>query len=468
MLSLSATLTQNQKRMGDALVRLVLTQQGNGNTYSYGLDTTNRILTLSHGEQEWAQTAQVLIDNRDKNLTALALEGYVGVISWGYKDPTQGEEYAATAPLTVIAGKGDSIPGELVTSLSLAGLFNLWGEQEATEAYTPDRINTDTVRTILDAIAGATLTCFNTSPAHTITYDSGYDDSIINAFTPKDAFSIAKGESRLSAFRKVLNYTKCKTRVRNDSGTATIHIFQPTITGTSYDYEFNDAIAAANHNFFDKSVRTRLVLPNRVVVMNHPDDEDSYIGGATDAASYAALGNQYYIQVEYVRADSHAQCALIAQAILQRHQLAAEKGHGIAPLNVGQEVMDYVKITDSRAGDTRVGNIGFLNRWYSHYPRPRTRFGFEFRFGDLLATGLAGTLSPRAAGAAAASQGALADAIISVYDDVVTLAINQTLLFDRVNAAIQVLGALRAGNLSVKRFSVTERFQGPMGTDKYD
>ena len=455
MRTLSDALTAAQKAMGDFLVKIVVTK--NSTDYTYGIDTTNRILNLAHPEQEWSQTAQVLIDNRDNNLTAEAFEGCSAVISNGYH--TTSDEYSATAPLTVIAQKTDHIEGDLVTTLSLAGLFNMWGEQEATVAYIPDRINTDTVKTILDAIAGATLTCFNTYPSHTITYDTGYDDSIINAFTPKDAFSIGKGESRLSAFRKAVAYTKCKARVENDSGVATIHIFQPTITGTTYDYEYNDAYGDY-HNFFSKSVRTRLVLPNKVTVMNHPDHEDDYTGSATDPDSYAALGNQYYTETIYLRCASNAECARIATAKMQGYQIAAEKGHGIAPMNVGQEVFDYVKITDSVANDTRIGNVGYLNRWYSSYPRQPTRFGFEFRFGSLLLTGLAGTIPPSALTEGELSLASLAEAY--------------NLLSDRVQANQDYLIALYNYILGwelmaeMTHLSVTERFQGPQGANKYD
>ncbi len=448
--------------MGAALVKIVLTQQGDSTTHTYGIDTTNRILNINHAEQEWSQTAEVQVSNRDGNLTALTLEGYLGVISWGYKDITQGDEYSATAPLTVISQKTDSLGGEVVSSFSLAGLFNLWGEQEATEAYTPDRINSDTVKTILDAIAGATLTCFNTYPAHTITYDSGYDDSIINAFTPADSFSIAKGESRRSAYKKALGYTKCKSRVENDAGTATPHIFQPLITGSNYDYEYKNAWGVTNHTFFNKSVRTRLVLPNKVVAMNHPDHDDTYTGNATDAASYAALGDQYYTKTVYVRASSNAQCALIATAVLQRFQIAAEKGHGLAPMNVGQEVMDYVKITDSRTSDSRVGNIGYLNRWYSFAPKLPTRFGIEIRFGSLLQPGLAGTILPSAldVGAPGTEGQTSASKILALQNAYLDL-------FTFVQQISDYLIAQQE-SLEFQRLSVVERFQGPMGTDKYD
>jgi len=366
-------LTAAQLAGGDALIKLVLSKAGESDV-TYSESSTNRILDARHTEAEWSQTAQVVVDNRDGNLTALALEGWSGVISYGYTT-TDGAEYSSAAPLTVIAQKTDRMQGELVTSFSLAGLFNLFGEDKANAAYRPDDDNTDTVKTILDAVAGATLACFDHCEAHTITYDTGYDDSIIDTFKPADYFSIGLNESRLSVFKKLLRLTKCKARVENDSGTATIHIFQPTISGSTYDYEYNDAVTG--HNFFDKSVRKRLVIPNKVTVSNHPDHEDSYTGTATDSDSYDALGF-YLPEYRYARPTSDAQALLIATAILQGYQLAREKGHGHAMMNVYQEVMDYVKITDSWAGDTRTGNIGSLVRHY----RPGT-FDFEFRFGSL-------------------------------------------------------------------------------------
>ena len=466
MQTLTATLEQAQKIMGDVLVKIVLTQQGDSTTHTYDLGTTNRIMALSHPEQEWGQTANVLIDNRDANLSALSLEGYTGVLSYGYKT-SAGDEYSATAPLTVISQKNDTIfrpNGDLLTSFGLAGLFNLWGEQEATEAYVPDRINTDTVKTILDAIAGATLTAFDTYPAHTITYDSGYDDSIINAFTPRDAFAIGKGESRLSAFRKAMSYLKSKARIENDAGTATIHIFQPTITGVTFDYEFNDAQALTNHNFFNKSVRTRLVLPNKVVVRGHPDYDEpfaSYTGNDTDADSYAALGNQYYTETIYVRAASNAECTRLAEAKIQGYQIAAERGHGLAPMNVGQEVMDYVKITDSAAGDTRIGNIGFLQRNY----RQGGPFEFEFRFGKLFAGGLAGTAIPRMSTTRKPSDleermNILEQLVQALGDFVEDLNYNQKLI-------IGLLEAL-TNRTEFTHLSVTERLEWVHGTNKFN
>ena len=452
MRTTDATLTAAQLAGGDVLCKLVLTSGATTKTYSEG--STNRLLDVRHPETEWSQTAQIVVDNRDGNLTALALEGYKGVISYGYTT-SDGDEYSAASPLTVISQKADRMASELTMSFSLAGLFNMMGEDKASVAYTPDDSNTDTVKTILDAVTGATLACFNHTEAHTITYDTGYDDGIIDTFIPADYFSVGLNESKLSVIKKLLRLTKCKTRVSNDSGTATIHIFQPTITGESYDYEYNDAVTG--HNFFDKSVRKRLVIPNKVTVSNHPDHEDTYTGTATDSDSHAALGF-YLPEFKYARPVSDAQALLIATAILQGYQLARERGHGHAMMNVYQEVMDYVKITDSWANDTRIGNIGSLTRYY----RPG-KFDFEFRFGSLSTGGLAGTVSPSAplpiqiAQERAPTYQALVNEIERLYGEV-----GNRVLIEDFNVLIDAVNWLLDRAEKVPKFHVTDQLIIPV------
>lgn len=47
--------------------------------------------------------------------------------------------------------------------------------------------------------------------------------------------------------------------------------------------------------------------------------------------------------------------------MIERYELDAERGFATVPMNVGQELWDYVKVTDSRQGDTRIGNIQYLS-----------------------------------------------------------------------------------------------------------
>ncbi len=502
--------------MGDVICKVVLSKSGETDL-TYGVDTTNLILDLKHPRSEWSQTAQIEVDNRDGNLTALDPTGWKGIISYGYV-----ATYSATAPLTALGFTPVTRQGDRVVTISLAGLFNMWGEQEATEAYSPDEINTDTVKTILDAIAGATMTCFGSYPAHTITYDTGYDDGIINSFTPADTFSVAKGESRLSAFKKAMAFLKCKCRIQNDAGVATIHIYFPILTGETweastayivndyvqpttpnnlftykctsagtsdsseptwpttadgtvadndvewtaidFDYEYNTASGVTNHNFFEKSVRKRLVLPNKVVVKNHPDHEDSYTGNAVDAVSYAALGNQYYTKTIYVRPTSNAQCTLIAKAMLLKYQLAAERGYCHAPMNCGQEVLDYVKITDGWSSDFRIGNIGYLNTHYTP-----GKFEFEFRFGTLELMGLAGTVPPAITTVKLeGTEGyeALVEAVNSLIDQ--NNAMREALLeaIAGVETLANYLHEQQWEGIFAK-LDVYLRFKGPQGSDMY-
>lgn len=383
MRSLSASLIANQKSLErPPLLKLVLTKSGQA-TQTFDISsTTNRIRNLNHIEQEWSQLAYISIQS-DPTLAALSLEGYLGTISYGYNDAalsggvwTLTDEFSACAPLEVMATKTSTLLNRsqvaLITSFSLAGIFDLMSVEKAREKYTQEDTDTNTVKTLLTAIAQATLAPFRHYKAYTISFDS--EDSLIDSYIPADYFYVVFGETRLSAFRKLLKTTKCKARIEGDGA---IHIFNPTISGEAYDYEYTTAEGLTNHNFFEKSTRRRLVLPNRFIISSAPAHAVQWSGSAVDTATYTALGSRYIDEPHYIRAVSNAQCTAIATAMLQHRQIGAEKGHGSAPMNCGQEFGDYVKITDSIANDSRVGNIGYLRRQYTQ----GKNFSFAFRFG---------------------------------------------------------------------------------------
>ena len=356
------------------LTKLVLAKTGQ-TTQTYDLSTTtNRIWALSHVEQEWSNIAPVVVMS-DATLAALDLTGYTATISYGYNDVTAGDEFSACAPLEVMAQNSDTVlyknQPQLLTAFISAGIFDLMVAEKATTRYTQESTDTQTVKTLLTAVAQATLAPFTSCKAHTITFDS--EDSLIDTYVPADYFSVGFGESRLSAFKKLIVTTKCKAIIKADG----IHVLNSTISGGTYDYQFNDA--ATEHNFFEKGTRKRLVIPNRIIVSSSPDHTPQYTGNDYDSATYSALGNRYIDAPYYIRATSDAQCAAIATAILQHRQVDAEKGHGLVPMNCGQEVFDYILFTDSVANDTRAGNVGYLKRTYI----PGRQFSTELRFGKL-------------------------------------------------------------------------------------
>ncbi len=430
MRTLSATLTSNQKAGGRVLVRLVLTKTGQ-TTQTYGVDTTDRLLNINHSEAPYGQTATVVVQNPASNLTALDLRGYKGVISYGYKDAAAGDEYSATAPLWVVSQRLDSWPGGLSCTFNLIGTPDLLDQDMASENCYPDFTDQQTVKDFLRQIAAGgwdawaastayttdtwvkpitsngmvyectiagtsggseptwpttegdtvvdnqvTWTCrgveiksFNHCVAYTISFTG--TDSLIDSFVPKDSFSILNGDSRLTVIKNLLAFTKSGFLAQADEG---IHIIVPTTTGTVYDYEYKLSVSG-EHTFFDKSHRERLMIPNYFVVSSHPDHANQYTGYSEDTDSSGIRAVRHYT---LMRLSSNAQAADMAAAIKARHQWDAEKGSGNVPINVGQEVFDYVKFTDKRDNDdTRVGNVGYLNRKYS-----KGIFRMEIRFGS--------------------------------------------------------------------------------------
>jgi len=370
MRSLSGTLEAAQKASSiDALAKIVLT---GASTYTYDRD---RILDIEHSEELYTYKAEVMLDNSDGALTGLDLKGYEGVISYGAV--ASGDEYSACAPLWVIGQRLESSQGRLVCILSLVGIPNLMAEDEASESYTPDEDDTETVKDLVNAILGATLDCYD----HCQAYGVVWDDENLTTYKPKDGFRIYVGGSRLAALRRLLDYTGLVPRFEADGK---IHILKPNISGVDYDYEYS---LEAGHAFFSQAYRKRLVIPNYIVVQSREDDDPDYYGYAKDQESMDALAHDdwdgsirnYYQMV----LESDDQAEDIAEAILSKGLLAADGGAADVPMNVGAELFDYNKVTDARENDYRVGNIGYLAR---HYKPGRgntpTEWHLTFSFGN--------------------------------------------------------------------------------------
>ena len=218
MRSLTSTMIAAQKQQNiPALWRIVLSKTG-ATTQTY---TKSRILDIMQEEQPYSQRAEVLLDNHDNALTSIDFRGYKGIISYGITTSV-GEEYSPTAPLWVIGQELESSRGRLVCLLQLIGIPNLLGEDRASENYIPASDNADTVKTIITAILGATLTCYSHCKAYSIVWQS--EDNLIGSYQPKDSFRIYKNGTRLAAIRRLLDYTRCVMLPRHDEK---LYIFIP-------------------------------------------------------------------------------------------------------------------------------------------------------------------------------------------------------------------------------------------------
>lgn len=328
------------------LYKIVLTK--GASTYTYDND---RILPSKHDEEMYSHRAEIVLHNRDHELDDIDLKGYDAVISYGF-----GSEYSATAPVSVIDQQFNSDPNNLTCTLFLEGIPNMMAEDEASEDYKPEDTDTKTVKTLVDAICGATLSPFTHCHAYEVVWDDGYD-SLADSYQPKDGLRIYEKTSRLASLRKVLDYTANVPRFEDDGK---IHILKPITTGTTYDSEY--ALGKGNHNFFSKAYRETLIFPNRFVVKSLPDDDPQYQGEAK-VDGYDSLPDKVK-KTRFVRVklESNDQGTNVAEALLSKAEIGSARGQAIIRINVGSEIFDYVKVTDSRQGDTRTGNLGYIHR----------------------------------------------------------------------------------------------------------
>ena len=353
MRSLSATLEAGQQASTiDALIKAVFTKSGE-DTLTY---TKTRIKDIiDHTEEPYNQNATIVLDNADGTLTALNLDGYQCVISYGV-NTSAGEEYSACAPLWVVGEGIYSQPGKLTVSFRLYGQPNLLAFDQANDNFLPAAGDGRKVKDLIGEILGDSektiLSVYDHAPLWNVTWDS--EDALIDVHAPDDGFRIYLRGSRLSAVRRLLDRTTNVYRFEEDGE---VHIFVPTTTGASYSYEYT---LADGHKFWNKTISHSTVIPNYIVVESNPDDANQYSGVYSDGVNLPWEIRQY----NRMKLASDAQAVAIATAIYSKYKIHSQAGSALVPMNVGAEVFDYIKITDSREGDTLVGNIGKIVRNY--------------------------------------------------------------------------------------------------------
>jgi microcystin-dependent protein len=196
------------------------------------------------------------------------------------------------------------------------------------------------------------------------------EDSLIDTVVPGEGFIIQDGDLRWAKIKELLAYTGCVVRWGSDGQ---FHVFQPTTTGTSYDYAY--ALSAGAHKFFMKSYRRQLVLPNYITVNSLRDSSPSYSGVAQDSGNFPLLPTPRWYEVNVA---SNAEAEDVADMILWHLQLDSLIAQANVPMNLLQEVWDYVDVLDSREGDGRVGNIQSLTR---NVDTLACTWGMTFSFG---------------------------------------------------------------------------------------
>lgn len=172
--------------------------------------------------------------------------------------------------------------------------------------------------------------------------------------------------------------TKARIRFYQDAS-GTVSLFEFAFGSDNYDSVYS--LVKDDHQFWSKSVREALVVPNKITVHSYPDDDDQYSGYYTDSESYALIPKEDFIRAKLTSND---QATAIATAMIGQLQMNSERGSAIVPINLGSEIFDYVKVTDSRQVDSRTGNIGYIRRSYT----PGKELNMVFSFSKLPLTGI--------------------------------------------------------------------------------
>jgi len=375
--------------------------------------------------------------------TALGVTQTDGTVTWEM-DGNVGDEYVARSPMKVDGQEFISSMTQLQCRLYLVGIPNQMREDKAESAYDQTDADTNTCKDLITAISAKTLAPYTNYSAVTYTFEGvsasyplGYDDGIIDSYAPKDYFSVQVNENRDDKIQELLDYTKCKRRAGSDGA---MHVFLPTLSGDTYDYEYRLEVSGY-HTFFQKNLRNRFVNPNKEVVRSHPDHATQWLGSDTSATSYA-LNKK--IHTTYRRLASSAQGAAIADAIIERYELNAERGSAVVPMNCGQELFDYIKVTDSSEVTTRTGNVQYIQENCKVAgDRDDGYYNMTIRFGRLNTQSIsfAGAEVALTAAEATAARGVttetwLLDKIADLMDDVKTLYENQNTMIDYLNQGI--------------------------------
>ena len=357
MLSLSSTLeaAQKAKRRLNPVVRIVLSRSGQA-TQTYLKD---RILAYTSTRSQWSHRVELTLHNKDGVIKDLDFKGYKGILSRGLTGGA-GDEFASLEPLWVFPQRYDSgqteFAGLVPSTLTLIGTFDRMGLDHASDDYIPDVGDTDDVKTILTAVIGATLSVFDHCQARTATFDAT-EEPLLTSYKPADTFRITKGETRLSVVRKLLTYVKSVARVEDDEA---IHILNPVVTGSSFDYEYKLDVED-EHTYFTESYRLRLVTPTLITIESFPTEDGIVYSGSSTASDNALLSHPDF---KTMRVNSSAEAQDVADAMIQKAEQAADKGYLVSTINVGQEMFDYIQITDKRFGLNRIGNVGLIVERY--------------------------------------------------------------------------------------------------------
>ncbi len=383
MRTLSATLLAKQKTgIGVPYIRVYLVAKAGTPIYDY----TTRLLYLQHREEPFGGDANVGLDNSDL-LLASNMKGYKLTLGYGYVTGA-GNEYSNSAPLWVISHPQQSAEGKVITELVCIDSWQRLAQLTFPTGGTfnaPSASHTYTIFNLIRGVLELGLYIYDpVTQTDVLMSGAGYEvvldssDGIIDLATYKPPYEVGQNSSYRAFVVGLLAHTKCAAKFCNDGK---LHIFYPDYAG---DTEYGNAAYPAyeydsEHAFYDETAEPGLVIPNHVYF-----NSASYAGEAVDQPTIDAYGE---VKVWYtdLNLTSNAEAAQRAECELARIRADRNQGSLSVPPNCGQELYDYIKITDSRASKTVEARIGGLTHLWLPEDQDR-RYRLDIRLGGLLQT----------------------------------------------------------------------------------
>ncbi len=408
-------------------LQVVLTKAGFTTMTYTTADVYNRIVGIIEEEKQYSGKTTILLDNSDGNFNNLTLDfrGYTVQVGWGFTCAGGVNRYSNSQTLWVVEQTEVSRFGKLLTQLVCWSIWDMLGESRVfaggvklggvvtrTENYNPvgrkiigdssgaygtvthyqsdellvsnvvgsfsgetAKIGSD-LSIVIDSITilgtdvggakqysgdthiqdivASLLSAWVSSP----TVDS--DDPLNSYTTFMPIYNVYVDAARSIIIQEMLDFTMCGMRMRD----STMHVLYLSDPGTT-DYTYDGV-----HNIAGCDRTRALSFPNRIYVVDCDPyyGSPTWVGSAVDADAYALLGKYIDALVVNPTIQSNAQASALALALINRGKQAVNSGAVILPMiNVGQEVLDWVVLTDARNSNlTITGRVGAINRKFEN------------------------------------------------------------------------------------------------------
>ena len=336
----SATLTAAQKTGGTPYVPV---QYYNGADWVSVSDDVRRI-SVNYGHYQ--STATLTVDNSQETYKTFAEKGSEVKIGFGYV--TSGGNESSELPHFWVDG-WDWVGKTGVSDIKiyLIGVWeklSRWRSPSESIANLPGSV-TDTVKDLISSICTSAGVTLGTSIS---------EDSVVDTLMPF-MFTRAKGEDGLSIIIRLLRMTSCELIPQGDE----IKLIHPQ-AGDSSVYTYS----ASTHQLNADTRGEIAFFPNKVTVSGM--DGTTATSGSYTATEAADVGTwEYAFELPFEDNQySNAECATMAQAMVERFERASKRGRIDVPINCYQEIWDVITVNDPWTGksitNARVGYLNFI------------------------------------------------------------------------------------------------------------